>query len=430
LPNRVLLADRLEQSMLQTQRRGQLLAVAYLDLDGFKAVNDQFGHEVGDQLLVAVSKRMKAALREGDTLARIGGDEFAAVLVDLDAARDCEPVLNRLLHAAAEPVTIAGKSLQVSASIGVTMYPQDAADAERLLRHADQAMYLAKQAGRNRFHLFDVDHHHAVEVRRETLEHIRGALDRHEFTLYYQPKVNMRTGEIVGVEALIRWQHAERGLLPPAAFLPVIEDHPISLELGDWVIAQALSQLAQWRATGLLMPVSVNLGAYQLQHADFVAHLARLLEANPQVEPRWLELEVLETSALDDVAKVSQVMRDCRELGVRFALDDFGTGYSTLTYLKKLPAEVLKIDQSFVRDMLTDADDLAIVEGVIGLAKAFRRQVIAEGVESAAHGRLLLKLGCDLAQGYGIARPMPASAVAGWAATWKRAAAWADISAD
>jgi diguanylate cyclase (GGDEF)-like protein/PAS domain S-box-containing protein len=424
LPNRVLLADRLEQGMLQTQRRGQLLAVAYLDLDGFKAVNDQYGHEVGDQLLVAVATRMKAALREGDTLARIGGDEFAAVLVDLDAARDCEPVLTRLLQAAAELVTIDGKPLQVSASIGVTLYPQDAADAEHLIRHADQAMYQAKQSGRNRFHLFDVVHHNAVETRRETLAHIRGALERREFVLYYQPKVNMRTGAVIGVEALIRWRHAERGLLPPAAFLPVIEDHPISLELGDWVIAQALSQMAAWQAVGLPMPVSVNVGAYQLQHADFVAHLARLLEANPLVQPQWLELEVLETSAMDDVAKVSRVMRACRDLGLRFALDDFGTGYSTLTYLKKLPAEVLKIDQSFVRDMLTDPDDLAIVEGVIGLAKAFRRQVIAEGVETVAHGRLLLKLGCELAQGYAIARPMPADALAGWMAIWRPDAAW------
>jgi EAL domain-containing protein (putative c-di-GMP-specific phosphodiesterase class I) len=285
-------------------------------------------------------------------------------------------------------------------------------------------MYQAKQSGRNRFHLFDVVHHNAVETRHETLEHIRGAMDRREFVLYYQPKVNMRTGEIIGVEALIRWQHAERGLLPPAAFLPVIEDHPISLELGDWVIAQVLSQMAAWQSDGLPMPVSVNVGAYQLQHADFVAHLASLLEANPLVQPRWLELEVLETSALDDVAKVSRVMRRCGDLGLRFALDDFGTGYSTLTYLKKLPAEVLKIDQSFVRDMLTDPDDLAIVEGVIGLAKAFRRQVIAEGVETAAHGRRLLELGCECAQGYGIARPMPASEVAGWAATWTPEAVW------
>jgi diguanylate cyclase (GGDEF)-like protein/PAS domain S-box-containing protein len=430
LPNRVLLADRLEQGMVQTQRRGQLLAVAYLDLDGFKAVNDQYGHEVGDELLVAVAARMKTALREGDTLARIGGDEFAAVLLDLDAARDCEPVLNRLLHAAAERVTVAGKALQVSVSIGVTIFPQDATDAEHLMRHADQAMYLAKQSGRNRYHLFDVAHHHAVETRRESLEHIRGALDRREFVLYYQPKVNMRTGEIIGVEALIRWQHAERGLLPPAAFLPVIEDHPMSLELGDWVIARALAQVTDWQAAGLAMPVSVNVGAYQLQHDGFVSRLAALLAANPQVQPAWLELEVLETSALNDVAKVSQLMHECRALGVRFAVDDFGTGYSTLTYLKMLPAELLKIDQSFVRDMLADADNLAIVEGVIGLAKAFRRQVIAEGVETVAHGAMLLQLGCELAQGYGIARPMPASAVADWAATWRPDGDWTGRRAD
>jgi EAL domain-containing protein (putative c-di-GMP-specific phosphodiesterase class I) len=215
-------------------------------------------------------------------------------------------------------------------------------------------------------------------------------------------------------------------LLPPAAFLPVIEGHPTSLELGDWVIAQALRQMAEWQAAGLTIAVSVNVGAYQLQHADFVTHLAALLAAHPQVQSHRLELEVLETSALDDVAKISQLMHACRAMGVRFALDDFGTGYSTLTYLKKLPAEMLKIDQTFVRDMLTDPDDLAIVEGVIGLARAFRRQVIAEGVETAAHGQVLLELGCELAQGYGIARPMPASAVAGWVAGWRPDPAWSE----
>ncbi len=245
-----------------------------------------------------------------------------------------------------------------------------------------------------------------------------------EFVLYYQPKVNMRTGAVIGAEALIRWQHPERGLLAPGLFLPAIEDQPISVNLGEWVIATALQQLSVWQAAGLHIPVSVNIGARQLQDAGFVETLTTLLAAQPDVAPHCLELEVLETSAMEDIAHVSQVMRACQALGVQFALDDFGTGYSSLTYLKRLPAECIKIDQSFVRDMLTDTDDMAIVQGVIGLAKAFQRQVIAEGVETVAHGALLLPLGCELAQGYGIARPMPASDLPAWVAQWRPDAAW------
>ena len=428
MPNRVLLADRLQQAMLQSQRRNSALAVAYLDLDGFKPVNDQHGHEVGDQLLVTLSQRMKASLRESDTLARIGGDEFVALLVDIGERRDCELLLSRLLQAAATPVRVDGALLQLSASIGVTLYPQDNADADQLVRHADQAMYLAKQAGKNRFHLFDVAQDAAIQSQRESLEHIRVALDRQEFVLYYQPKVNMRTGAIIGAEALIRWQHPERGLLAPAAFLPVIEGQPISIEIGEWVIQTALAQMALWRGAGLDIGVSVNIGALQLQQPGFVARLGTLLAAHPTVPAQSLELEILETSALEDMAQISEVMHACQAIGVRFALDDFGTGYSSLTYLKRLPAELLKIDQSFVRDMLTDVDDLAIVKGVIGLASAFRRSVIAEGVETVAHGQTLLALGCDLAQGYGIARPMPAADLPGWARQWRPDVGWMEAA--
>ncbi|MBC7859693.1 MAG: EAL domain-containing protein, partial [Burkholderiaceae bacterium] len=411
LPNRTLLADRLQRAMLHSARGDSSLAVVYLDLDGFKAINDKHGHDVGDNFLVAVGQRMKEALRAGDTLARIGDDEFVAVLVDLEQPRDCEPVLARLLAAAAAPATVGAAALQVSASIGVTLYPRDDSDADLLIRHADQAMYQAKQAGKNRYHLFDVEQDTAVQTLRESLLHIGVALARQEFVLYYQPKVNMRSGAVIGAEALIRWQHPQRGLLPPAAFLPAIEDHPISVELGEWVIDSALRQMRDWQRDGLDLPVSVNIGARQLQQGDFVSRLSLLLAAYPEVRPAKLELEILETSALEDMAQVSEVMRACRAIGVQFALDDFGTGYSSLTYLKRLPVELLKIDQSFVRHMLDDPENLAIIEGVVGLATAFRRQVIAEGVETVAHGALLLPLGCELAQGYGIARPMPAAAM-------------------
>jgi diguanylate cyclase (GGDEF)-like protein/PAS domain S-box-containing protein len=425
LPNRVLLADRLRQGMVLAQRHRQPLAVAFLDLDGFKAINDTYGHEAGDQLLIAVGTRMKQALREGDTLARLGGDEFVVVLLDLTDVEASKPMLTRLLAAAAQPLPFGDAVLQVSASLGVTFYPQTQdVDADQLLRQADQAMYQAKLSGKNRYHVFDAEQDSSVRGHHESVERISRALHEREFVLYYQPKVNMRTGKVIGAEALIRWQHPEQGLLPPATFLPVIEDHPLAVDIGEWVIDTALTQIEHWQAQGLDMPVSVNVGARQLQQTNFVARLRDILARHPAVKPASLELEVLETSALEDVGGVSESIEACRQMGVLFALDDFGTGYSSLTYLKRLQVSLLKIDQSFVRDMLDDPDDLAILEGVIGLANTFHRQVIAEGVETVAHGAMLLQLGCELAQGYGIARPMPAAQLPDWAATWQPDPAW------
>ena len=426
LPNRVLLADRLSQSMVQSQRHNTLLAVVFLDLDSFKRVNDSYGHDMGDELLIIASTRMKEALREGDSLARIGGDEFVAVLTDLTTIEDCELVLERLLSAASKPINIGNVELHTSASIGVTFYPQDNVSADQLMRHADQAMYVAKESGKNRYHLFDTAEDNAVKVQQETLESIRSALDNQQFVLYYQPKVNMRTGTVIGAEALIRWQHPERGLLNPIEFLPAIENNPMMIELGEWVIDSALTQISQWQAMGLNLPLntSVNIAAMQLQQTNFVNRLTTLLVAHPDVSPCYLELEVLETSALEDVHHVSKTMSDCMEQGVKFAFDDFGTGYSSLTYLRRLPANLIKIDQSFVRDMLHDMDDLAIVEGVIALAKSFKRDVIAEGVETIAHGTALLQIGCELAQGYGIAKPMPAGDIPNWVSKWKPDTSW------
>jgi diguanylate cyclase (GGDEF)-like protein/PAS domain S-box-containing protein len=426
LPNRVLLADLLSQAMLQCRPHEQSLAVVLLDLDGFKAVNDAYGHGVGDELLIALSLRMKEALSEGDSLARIGGDEFVAILTDLTTIEDCELVLERFLLATSEPITVGDVIITVSASIGVTLYPEDNVDTDKLMRHADQAMYVAKQSGKNRYHLFDIAQDDAVKVQRQRLLAIRSALDNHQFVLYYQPKVNMKTGAVVGVEALIRWQNPERGQLIPIEFLPAIEKSPMMIELGEWVIDTALTQISQWQKMGLNLPIStsVNIAAVQLQQPDFTKRLRALLAVHPDVEPSYLELEVLETSALDDVQHVSKIIRDCMALGVKFALDDFGTGYSSLTYLRRLPACLIKIDQSFVRDMLSDAGDLAIVEGVIALAKLFKREVIAEGVETIQHGTAILQLGCHLAQGYGIAKPMPASDIPAWISDWKPDLSW------
>jgi diguanylate cyclase (GGDEF)-like protein/PAS domain S-box-containing protein len=429
LPNRVMLADRLQQAMPQAQRRGQQLVVVFLDLDGFKAINDNHGHKAGDRLLMTVASRMKQVLREGDTLARLGGDEFIAVLTDFADIEASIPTLTRLLAAAAQPVHLGDIMLKVSASLGITVYPQtEDIDADQLLRQADQAMYQAKLAGKNRYHIFDTAIDNSLRLHHEKLDRIRLAISEQEFVLYYQPKVNMRTGDIIGAEALIRWQHPTKGLLLPALFLPMIENHPLSIELGEWVIDTALTQIALWQTQGLNIPVSVNIGARQLQQANFAIRLHEILAAHPDILPSFLELEVLETSALEDIAKVSDLIDACKTIGVNFALDDFGTGYSSLTYLRRLPVTILKIDQSFVRDMLDDPDDLAIIEGVIGLARTFRRQVIAEGVETIEHGTLLLQIGCELAQGYGIARPMVAQQLLSWSSTWKPDSAWVNQS--
>ena len=430
LPNRALLGERLEQALNQTRRRGQHLAVVFIDLDGFKAVNDTHGHEAGDHLLITLAERMKGALRDGDILARLGGDEFVAVLLDLADVDASAPMLNRLLDAAARPFQFGQAGLQVSASLGVTFYPQaqdQEIEPDQLMRQADQAMYQAKQAGKNRFHVFDAEQDRNVRARHESMQSIERALSAGEFVLQYQPKVNLRTGEVIGVEALIRWLHPQQGLLPPADFLPMIEDHPLAVKLGQWVIENALLQIERWRQVGLDMAVSVNIGRRHLMQTDFVQRLREALAAHPGLGPDCLELELLEANANHDLDHVSRVIQECRSIGVECALDDFGSGYSSLTGLKKLPVKYLKIDEDFIRDMLDSSDSLLILIGVLKLASAFDLKVIAEGVETAQHGSMLLELGCELAQGFGIARPMSADELPGWVKRWKPDPTWSVV---
>ncbi|MCG6118291.1 MAG: EAL domain-containing protein [Aquimonas sp.] len=425
LPNRVLLADRLQQAMAQASRRGRCIAIVYLDLDGFKEVNDQRGHDAGDRVLVSIAQRMRQTLRESDTLARLGGDEFVAVLDDLATPQACLPTLSRLIEAARLEMRDGGVSLRVSASLGVTFYPQaQGIDADQLLRQADHAMYQAKQSGKNRFHLFDIERDIALRGHHATLADLARALERQEFVLHYQPKVDMQDGTVVGVEALIRWQHPDGRLLLPGGFLPALEGQPLALDLGRWVAENAMAQLARWQAQGLPLSMAINISAGELQSPGFLETMANLLASYPHVAPNQLQLEILESSALQDLGHVAELMTHCRALGLRFAIDDFGTGYASLTYLKHLPAETLKIDRSFVRDILDDPESLSILEGVIGLARAFRRDVVAEGVESIEQGAVLLRLGCRIAQGFGIARPMPAEDVAAWVAAWRNPAPW------
>ena len=424
LPNRVLLSDRLRQAMQTARASGESVTVVFIDLDGFKAVNDLYGHDVGDDVLITLTQRLRGTLREGDTLARIGGDEFVVILNRAGSRNSSEMALNRLLAAASAPITLNGEAVQVSASLGATSFPADSADAEQLIRHADQAMYIAKQTGKNRFQWFDVERDAAAKSHSEQLQRMLNALHEDEFVLFMQPIVNMRTGHVQAFEALIRWPDAYGQIRLPGQFLPAIEGHALAADLDLWVIDQALQQLCEWHRAGIDVPVCVNISAASLQRADLVDRLRERLSRYPQVPSKLLKLEVLETSALEDMPRTTAIMRACRELGLSFSLDDFGTGYSSLAYLRRLPADQLKIDQGFIRNMLDSPEDLTIVEGVLGLATAFGRGVIAEGVESIAHGELLLALGCEMAQGYGIARPMPAGNVQTWLKQWKPPPQW------
>lgn len=424
LPNRVLLARKLQECMDQARQSGTQLGVAYLDLDGFKPVNDRLGHGAGDRLLVVVAGRLTRALRPRDTVARLGGDEFVILMPALASPEEFERLLHHVMESVSAPYTLDSERVVVTASIGYTMFPQDAADADALLRHADQAMYAAKQAGRNRFHQFDAAQERALQLQREQGMHLRQALAAHQFTLYLQPKVDMKSGEVVGAEALTRWLHPQRGLVPPGEFLPLMERTDLEIPFGEWVVEAAFTLLEQLAAEGLHLPLGVNIAAQHLQSADFAPWMAECARRHPGVAARRLEIEITESAALYDLAEVADTLAALRALGITVSLDDFGTGYSSLTYLRRLPMDTLKIDQSFVHGMMTDPGDLAIVQGVIGLARSFGYKVIAEGVETIEQGQMLLQLGCTQAQGYCIARPMPPADFIAWARRWAPPAQW------
>lgn len=429
LPNRTLFADRLQQAIAHAHRQQQTLAVACLDLDGFHLVNERWGRDTGDRILIDLAHRMSQVVREGDTLARIGGDKFAAILLDVGDTDSAMHLLDRLLATASRSAPAGNPAAAVSSSMGVSFYnPAADIDAGHLLRRAEQAVYRAKLAGKNRREIFDPSQDEVMRTHQEDLERIRRAFEQQEFVLYYQPVVNMSTGALMGAEALVRWQHPERGLLPPAAFLPTIENHDLMRRLGEWGLEAAAAQLEIWSDAGLEIPISVNIAAHHLQEPDFVARLRTLFADHPRLRPSLLELEVLESSALHDLAQVSTVLAACRDLGISVALDDFGTGFASLTWLRRLPVNIVKIDQSFVREMLDNPEDLSILEGILGLAAAFDRMAIAEGVETVEHGQLLLQLGCVYGQGYGIARPMPAEHLPAWHTAWKPDPTWTNAA--
>lgn len=414
LANRRLMTDRMEQALSHARRYSELVVVCMIDLDGFKLVNDQLGHKAGDQLLIEVARRLQECLRQSDTASRFGGDEFALILGGFKKVRECEQLLDRIIASLARPYSVVGEIARVTASVGATLFPNDGGTADLLLRHADQSMYEAKLAGKNCYRLFNPSQQNQQQANQATIKRIEKALNDGQITLYYQPKVDCRQGIVVGSEALIRWNHPILGLLSPSEFIPLLEHDDLIITVGEWVIKRALQQLTEWRALGVNLPVSVNISARQLHHPRFAERLNELFLGYDEEIINRLEIEILETAVLEDINVVAEAIRKCRALGIHISIDDFGTGYSSLAHLKHLRVDALKIDQSFVFGMLHNPEDMAIVSGVIALGNSFRHKVIAEGVESIDHILMLMELGCDLMQGYGIAHPMAAERIVTW----------------
>jgi diguanylate cyclase (GGDEF)-like protein/PAS domain S-box-containing protein len=424
LPNRVLLADRMHQTLAHCRRNKEIAAVCMLDLDGFKQVNDTLGHASGDQLLCDVARRLQECIRQEDTAARFGGDEFALLLGGFTKVSECEQTLERIVASLSAPYLIFGQNARISASIGVTLFPEDSSDPDLLLRHADQVMYEVKQTGKNGYQLFNAMHAKRSQATQDFIKKIGAALVKEQFELYYQPKVDCRLGLVVGAEALVRWNHPVLGLLAPSEFIPLIEHDDLIIALGEWTLQDALRQLNAWRKEGINIPISVNVSARQLYNQAFPERLKQLLAGQDSEILDRLEIEIVETAALADVMVGGEVIHQCRAMGIRVALDDFGTGFSSLSHLKHLAVDSLKIDLSFISGMLSDHGDLAIVAGVIGLASSFRLQVVAEGVEHVDEILMLMELGCDVMQGYGFARPMPAKLVPAWLAAFTPDPLW------
>lgn len=418
LGNRSLLKDRLEHAIDSAQRNERLVAVLVLDIDGFKRINDRMGHAAGDSLLQEVASRLRDVVRTSDTLVRLGGDEFVILLENARTLSEINRVINRIITALRIRIAINGRSEQVSASLGATVYPLDDAPSDTLIAHADNAMYVSKNRGGNHYSYFDkVLEQQQFELEKIEQDILRG-LSHNEFVLFFQPIVDSRNGQILAFESLIRWRHPQKGLLAPADFISVAEQSALILDIDAWVMEEAIRQLALWQSDGYAFSISVNVSAYQFESKDFTDQLRTLLAKYPDADPGKLKLEIVESLAISDLDYASRVIDECRRLGVMCALDDFGTGYASIAYLRKLSVEVLKIDRSFVDAMLEVKKDFTLVQSVIGLASIFELECIAEGVESAAQIHALSEIGCYRIQGYYIARPMALSQLSEWVANW------------
>jgi diguanylate cyclase (GGDEF)-like protein/PAS domain S-box-containing protein len=408
LPNRLLLNDRLGQAIALAHRHMGQVVVMFLDLDGFKHINDSLGHSTGDELLQSIAKRLEGSVRDPDTVSRQGGDEFIILLQETAHPKDAVTVIRRVLAALAEAHSIGHHVLHVTASIGVSLYPDDGLDAETLIKNADTAMYRAKESGRGSYKFFRPEMN-AVAVERQSIEEdLQGALDREEFTLHYQPKINLKTGAITGAEALIRWTSSTRGSISPVQFIPVAEDSGLILPIGAWVLREACAQQRAWADAGLLIPsVAVNVSAVQFQDERFLEDLFAILDETG-LDPSYLELEVTESVLMKHAACAASILHILRNRGIRVSVDDFGTGYSSLSYLQQFPLDALKIDRSFVCGINTSAGETSIVNAIINMGRSLNLRVIAEGVETAGDLAFLKAKHCDEAQGFYFSKPVPA----------------------
>ena len=412
LPNRVVFNDRLTQAIALAERQGKQLAVMFVDLDHFKKINDSLGHDVGDKLLRSVAGRLKACVRRSDTISRLGGDEFVVLLSQVEHGEDAAISARKTLRALTAPHMIDGKNLDISVSIGVSTYPSDGQDAESLMNRADNAMYEAKQRGRNSYHFFRHEMHARLAERQALEADLRCALGRNEFVLHYQPILNLQTGEITGVEALIRWMHPVRGLIYPEKFVPIAEECGLILGIGQWVLLESCKQSRAWLGEGLgVVPVSVNVSATEFGAKDFLSGVRAALIATG-VQPQNLELELTESVLMHDAEAAVVTLIKLKAMGVRVAIDDFGTGYSSFTYLRRFPADALKLHQSFVQEIATDPRDAAIVSAMINIGRSLKQRIIAEGVETSEQLEFLRQQGCGEGQGYYFSRPVVAERIA------------------
>ena len=412
LPNRQLSYDRLGQAMAHARRNGRMVAILFLDLDGFKTINDTLGHMTGDHTLQAAADRLRNAVRASDTVARLSGDEFAVILGDMAQPEDAAKVAQKVLDFMARPFRVDGHEMSLTTSIGISLYPTDASDIEMLFKNADTAMYRAKSMGKNRYQLHNVSMDASNQERLSLEKSLRQALEKGELELHYQPQVNIHSGEMTGVEALVRWQHPEQGLVSPARFIPLAEETGLILPLGEWVVRAACQQNKAWQDSGMpAMRVTVNLSARQFRERELLNTVASALEES-RLDPSCLGLEITETNAMHDVDYTIETLQGLKDMGIQIAVDDFGTGYSSLSYLKRFPIDMLKIDRTFVQGIPNDRSNAAITTAIIALAHSLQLKVIAEGVEARSQLAFLRSLRCDEFQGFLLSRPLPAGVLA------------------